>query len=69
MWPYDIDRHAPEGEAGDPPPTDALIGQALQSGDAHALKLTEAALRCYARTKEPALLHAAADAVSTAATA
>jgi hypothetical protein len=40
-----------------------LIAQALRSGDPHALKLTEAALRCHARTQEPALLRAAADAV------
>jgi hypothetical protein len=63
---YDVDRHAPDeddrvGEA-DVPPGDVLIARALDSGGAHALKLTEAALRCYGRTKEPALLHAAADA-------
>ena len=60
---YDIDRAASEVDGGDPPPADALIEQALQSGDPHALKLTEAALRCYARTNEPVLLQAAADAV------
>jgi hypothetical protein len=59
---FDVDRNAPELERGDPPPSDALIEQALRSGDAHALKLTEAALRCHARTHEPALLRAAADA-------
>jgi hypothetical protein len=59
---YDVDRGASEVEGGDAPPADALIEQALQSGDAHALKLTEAALRCHARTQEPALLQAAADA-------
>ena len=73
---FDIDRSGPEvegdvegdvevrgeGEVGDPPSSDALIEQALRSGDAHALKLTEAALRCHARTQEPALLRAAADA-------
>ena len=60
---YDVERHG-DGTPGElPPPTsDALIAQALESGDAHALKLTEAALRCYARTNEPALLFAAADA-------
>ena len=60
----DHHRGTPAPEAGDedPPPFDVLIEQALTSGDAHALKVTEAALRCYARTKEPALLHAAADA-------
>jgi hypothetical protein len=60
---FDVDRSAPEVEDGDPPPPDALIAQALLSGDPHALKLTEAALRCHARTQEPALLRAAADAV------
>jgi hypothetical protein len=59
---YDVDRSAPEVEGDDPPSADALIERALQSGDAHALKLTEAALRCYARSQEPALLRAAADA-------
>jgi hypothetical protein len=59
---YDIDRHAVDVEADDPPSPDVLVAQALKSGDAHALKVTEAALRCHARTKEPALLHAAADA-------
>jgi hypothetical protein len=59
---YAIDRQAVATEDEDPLPVDALIAQALTSGDAHALKLTEAALRCHARTKEPALLHAAADA-------
>jgi hypothetical protein len=61
---YDIDRHAPGPPLvhDEPPSEQDLIARALQSGDAHALKLTEAALRCYARTKEPALLQAAADA-------
>jgi hypothetical protein len=58
---YDIDRHAADAE-GDAPTPAVLIERALTSADAHALKLTEAALRCYARTKEPALLLAAADA-------
>ena len=59
---YDIDRHSSPPERGDPPSADALIAQAMESGDAHALKLTEAALRCFARTQEPSLLRAAADA-------
>jgi hypothetical protein len=59
---YDIDRQAAGSGDGAPPPADALIERALNSADAHALKLTEAVLRCHARTKEPALLHAAADA-------
>ena len=37
-------------------PTEDLVERALASGDAHAIKLTEAALRCYARTDEPVLL-------------
>jgi Questin oxidase-like len=61
---YDIDRRAPTPppQQEEPPSDQDLIERALQSGDPHALKLTEAALRCYARTKEPSLLQAAADA-------
>jgi hypothetical protein len=59
---FDVDRHLPDPDMGDPPTSSELIGRAVQSGDAHALKLTEAALRCHARTGEPALLWAAADA-------
>jgi hypothetical protein len=59
---FDVDRSAPDVEGGDPLPPEALIAQALRSGDAHALKLTEAALRCHARTHDPSLLLAAADA-------
>jgi hypothetical protein len=59
---YDIERHRARTDHGDPPARDVLIAQALQSGDAHALKLTEAALRCHARTNDPALLFAAGDA-------
>jgi hypothetical protein len=59
---YAIDRRPPEAGDEAPPRVDVLIEQALASGDAHALKVTEAALRCYSRTKEPALLLAAADA-------
>jgi hypothetical protein len=59
---YDRDRHLPEPELGEPPAPAELIGRALRSGDAHALKLTEAALRCHARTGEPTLLWASADA-------
>jgi len=58
---YDIDRHATEA-GGDAPAADALVESALRSGNAHALELTEAALRCYARTNEAVLLRAAADA-------
>jgi hypothetical protein len=60
---YDIDRHS---EVADeiPPAPDVLIERALKSGDEHALKLTEAALRSHARTNEPVLLLAAADAAA-----
>jgi hypothetical protein len=61
---YDIERHRPGAACEDPPATDALIARAVRSGDAHALKLTEAALRCHGRTNDPALLLAAADASS-----
>jgi hypothetical protein len=59
---YDIDRHAPDPGEDVAPGADALVARALESGDAHALKLTEAALRCHARTNEAVLLQAAADA-------
>ncbi|MGO8861585.1 MAG: questin oxidase family protein [Acidimicrobiales bacterium] len=57
---YDIDRHVPDADVGAAPGADALVASALESGDAHALKLTEAALRCHARTHEAVLLQAAA---------
>ena len=38
------------------------MDRALASGDEHAIKLTEAALRSFGRSGEPALLWAAADA-------
>jgi hypothetical protein len=58
---YDIDRVAPPPT--DPPPSaDALVDRALASGDEHAIKLTEAALRSFARRGDPVLLVAAADA-------
>ncbi len=56
---YAIDRHAPMAE-GPIPSADALVEHAVMSGDEHAIKLTEAALRCHVRTGEPALLLAAA---------
>jgi hypothetical protein len=59
---YATDRHLPEVEVDAVPSEDDLVERALASGDEHALKLTEAALRSYGRTKEPALLAAAADA-------
>ena len=61
---YDIDRHEPDGPGDGPavPEPEELVDLALASGDEHALKLTEAALRSFARTKEDVLLLAAADA-------
>jgi hypothetical protein len=59
---YATDRHAPAIEDADTSSPEELIDRALDSGDEHAIKLTEAALRSYARTNEPALLLAAADA-------
>jgi hypothetical protein len=58
---YAVDRHPPEGN-GDVPSPDELIDRALASGDEHAIKLTEAALRSHARTGDRDLLRAAADA-------
>jgi hypothetical protein len=58
---YDIDRTTPI-------PTDApltaedLVERALASGDEHAIKLTEAALRSFGRSGDAVLLLAAADA-------
>jgi Questin oxidase-like len=58
---YDIDRIAPVPTDA-PPSADALVDRALASADEHAIKLTEAALRSFARTSDPVLLLAAADA-------
>jgi len=58
---YDLRRQSPEPE-GDVPAADVLVDRALESGDEHAIKLTEAALRSFGRSGEPALLWAAADA-------
>ncbi len=58
---YDVDRTAPVPDGGAPSP-DALVDRALASGDEHAIKLTEAALRSYARSGAPEVLWAAADA-------
>jgi hypothetical protein len=58
---YDIDRITPAPT--DPPPTaEALVDGAVASGDEHAIKLTEAALRSFGRSGESVLLAAAADA-------
>ncbi|WP_067178132.1 questin oxidase family protein [Microtetraspora niveoalba] len=40
-----------------------LAGRAAETGDAHAIKLTEAALRQHAHTGDPVFLHAAARSV------
>jgi hypothetical protein len=58
---YDIDRKSDLPEAGTLS-ADALVDRALDSGDEHAIKLTEAALRSFGRTGDPALLWAAAEA-------
>jgi hypothetical protein len=58
---YGIDRHSPLPDDR-VLSAEELIAGAVASGDEHALKLTEAALRCHARTGEPDLLRAAADA-------
>jgi hypothetical protein len=60
---YDIARSGPDPAHDAPAPTvEELTDRALAAGDAHAIKLTEAALRSHTRTGEPALLLAAADA-------
>jgi hypothetical protein len=58
---YDIDRASPLPTEG-PPSADELVERAVASGDEHAIKLTEAALRSFGRSGDPALLLAAADA-------
>jgi hypothetical protein len=45
--------------ATSPPDPDALADRAVATGDAHAIKLTEACLRLYAEKPDPVLLHAA----------
>jgi hypothetical protein len=59
---YATDRLAPDIAESEPPTPDDLVERAVASGDEHALKLTEAALRSHARTGDPLLLWAAADA-------
>ena len=46
--------------AAAPPAPDLLADRAAGTGDVHAIKLTEACLRLYAESPDPALLHAAA---------
>ena len=59
---YGIERNADIDEWDPVLSADELIDQAVSSGDAHAIKLAEAALRSYARTTDVTLLQAAADA-------
>jgi Questin oxidase-like len=59
---YAVDRHPPAGPPGDHPAAAALVDAALESGDEHAIKFTEALLRSHGRTGQPDLLRAAADA-------
>jgi Questin oxidase-like len=58
---YDVDRQTlvPAREVDS---TEELVDLAVASGDEHAIKLTEAALRSFGRCAAPALLWAAADA-------
>jgi hypothetical protein len=58
---YGIDRTAPVSTAP-PSSADTLVERALASGDEHAIKLTEAALRSFGRSGDAAVLAAAADA-------
>ncbi len=58
---YDTDRVTPVPQ-GPAPAHDDLIERALASGDEHAIKLCEAALRAFGRCADPALLLAAGDA-------
>jgi hypothetical protein len=59
---FALDRHPPDLGDAEPPGRDELIERAVASGDEHAIKLTEAALRSHARSGDPHLLWAAADA-------
>jgi hypothetical protein len=59
---YAIDRHTPIPDTEPVLSADELVERAVASGNEHAIKLTEAALRCFGRTDEPVLLRAAADA-------
>ena len=59
---YDIDRTSPVPTDAPPPSAADLVERALASGDEHAIKLTEAALRSFGRSGDAVLLLAAADA-------
>jgi hypothetical protein len=58
---YDIDRVTAVALVAAPSP-ETLVELALASGDEHAIKLTEAALRTFARSGDKVVLLAAADA-------
>ncbi len=58
---YDVDRIDP-APTDAPPAAEALVDRAVASGDEHAIKLTEAALRSFGRSGDAVLLLAAADA-------
>jgi hypothetical protein len=58
---YALDRHGP-APARSASSVEVLVDMAVASGDEHAIKLTEAALRAYRRCGDPTLLWAAADA-------
>jgi Questin oxidase-like len=60
---YDTDRTTPAPDEPAPSAED-LVERAIASGDEHAIKLCEAALRAYERTTDPVLLLAAADAAA-----
>ncbi len=58
---YDVERIAPDPTVPHPD-ADTLVDRAVASGDEHAIKLTEAALRSFGRSADAVLLLAAADA-------
>jgi hypothetical protein len=58
---YDIDRSTATPDDA-PPSAETLVDGALASGDEHAIKLTEAALRSFGRRGDAVVLLAAADA-------
>ena len=58
---YDVDRTAPDPTLPRPD-AETLVDRAVASGDEHAIKLTEAALRSFGRSADAVLLLAAADA-------
>ncbi len=53
---YDVDRPSTGARRRRPRPPTTLVERRLASGDEHAIKLTEAALRSFGRSGDPALL-------------